>query len=145
LKAVLRPAETTEYVVIVGESGTGKSTAVSAVATGRSEKGAVYINCSDYKMFSLQLSRLIGSEAETGIRGGIRRYLERSNREDKLVYDKEPMATFLKLATPLLQAAEQYEAATKRPMVLVIDSADELAKRDQMFMEELQIYAKDCC
>jgi hypothetical protein len=145
LKAVLRPAGTREYVVIVGVNGTGKSTAVRQVLSQLEDpKGAVYINCLQYKMFSLQLSRLIGYEAETGIRGGIKRYLERSSREDKLDDDKEPMATFLKLATPLLEAASQYKAATKRPMVLVIDSTDILAKRDPMFLEELQTYAKDC-
>jgi transcriptional regulator with GAF, ATPase, and Fis domain len=71
LKAVLRPSETKQYVVIVGENGTGKSTAVRQVLSKLEEpKGVVYINCSQYNRFSLQLSRLIGYEAESDIRGG---------------------------------------------------------------------------
>jgi ABC-type oligopeptide transport system ATPase subunit len=145
LKAVLRPSETKQYVVIVGENGTGKSTAVRQVLSKLEEpKGVVYINCSQYNRFSLQLSRLIGYEAESDIRGGIKRYIERGNREDSLDFSQEPSATFRKLATPLLEAAGQYKAATNRPMVLVIDSTDILAKRDPLFLEELQTYAKDC-
>lgn len=147
LAPILHPESITEYAVIVGENGTGKSTAVRQVlARLKHPKGVVYFNSPvDPRQFSLELANLIECEAEVDIKGGIERYFERSTKEVKQTdLPREPMFTFTEIMRPLLAAAEKFEQKHGRPMVLVIDSADRLAKKDPDFLAVLQDFAKDC-
>ena len=45
---------------------------------------------------------------------------------------------------PLVDAAAKFKAKHERPMVLIIDSADRLAKDFPVFLGKLQDFAKDC-
>ena len=147
LVPILHPENIKEYAVIVGENGTGKSTAVRQVmAKLKHPRGTVYFNTPvNPQQFSLVLANLIGCEAEVDIRGGFRRFFERSSKEVKQTdLVKEPMFTFNEIMGPLLAAAEKFEQKHGRPMVLVIDSADRLAKEDPDFLARLQDFAKDC-
>jgi energy-coupling factor transporter ATP-binding protein EcfA2 len=146
LKKVLHPEKTRQYAVIVGENGTGKSTAVRQVLSSLEfPKGSVYINCpADHKEFSRELFQIIRYDSERDIRGGIKRRVELTSNEEKAGVEQEPLATFRKFARSLLAAAETYKKTHKRPMVLVIDSADILAKEDPKFLYFLQNFAKDC-
>jgi len=146
LKAILYPTETEHYAVIVGENGTGKSTAVRQVLASSEGPKGVYFNCPpNHKRFSIELSRLICHEAEVDIRGAIRRRIEGINKEEKIpVYLDEPMSTFSTFESNLLNAAKKFKAKHGCPMVLVIDSADVIAKNDASFLGFLQDFAKNC-
>ena len=147
LELLLHPSTSKEYAVIVGENGTGKSTAVRQVLSGlKVPRGALYINCPvDPVLFSIELSKLINYQTEVDISGRIKRMVEGVSKEERQPeIANEPMATFHKLRGPLMDAALKFEAKHKCPMVLVIDSADVLAKKDPGFLEYLQDFAKNC-
>jgi predicted ATP-dependent serine protease len=121
--------------VIVGENGTGKSTAVRQVLSSLSTpKGAIYINSPESpRRFSIQLSKLIGFQSEVDISGGITRWFERSKKEEKSIdLSTEPEYTFIKIQDSLLEASIKFKSKHGCPMVLVIDSADVLAKKDPL-------------
>ena len=147
LELLLHPSTSDHYAVIVGENGTGKSTAVRQVLSGlKFPKGVIYINCPvDPALFSIKLSKLINYQTEVDFSGRIKRTVEGVSKEDKQP-DKahEPKASFNKLSDPLVEAALKFQAKHERPMVLVIDSADVLAKKDPAFLEYLQDFAKNC-
>jgi hypothetical protein len=50
----------------------------------------------------------------------------------------------MKLTRPLTAAAELFFDNFSRPMTLVLDSVDRLAKQKPVFLERLQDFAKDC-
>ena len=79
LKAILSPAESKQYVVIVGANGTGTSTAVRKELGAVDGPKGVNFDCPPYqKLFSIELFELIGHEHEheVDIRGGMRRWFE---------------------------------------------------------------------
>ena len=147
LLPILQPSESNSYVVIVGEKGTGKTTAVrQALAALERPRGAVYINCPvTADEFSVYLAKLIGFHEQLDISGGVKRKIESTTKEEKNVDPKdEPLATFRKLQQPLIDAAATFKAKYGRPMVLVIDSTDLLAKQCPAFLGILQDFAKNC-
>eukprot|EP00981_Chlorochromonas_danica_P012777 scaffold5398_cov240-Ochromonas_danica.AAC.1 len=78
--------------------------------------------------------------------GGVRRYLSGHSKEEKESdMNYEPLATHSKrLRNALLEAASAFKKKHKRPLVLVIDSADRLAEKEPEFLEIFQDFAKDC-
>ena len=145
LLPILQPEESSNYVVIVGEKGTGKTTAVrQALAALERPRGAVYIDCPETAdEFSVSLAGLIGFRGQLDITGGAKRRLESTTKEEKVPDPKdEPLATFKRLRRPLIDAAATFKAKNGRPMVLVIDSTDFLAKQCPVFLGFLQDFAK---
>ena len=147
LGPILQPQKSKSYVVIVGENGTGKTTAVrQALSASKSPKGAVYFNCPiAVDKFSIKLASLVEFRDQLDVSGGARRRIESTTKEEKVPDLKdEPLATFTILMQPLTDAAAKFKANNGRPMVLVVDSADRIAKKNPDFLGELQDFAKDC-
>ena len=130
LGSILQPKRSHNYFVIVGKEGSGKTTVVKqALSTLKSPKGVVYVDCPvTANQFSVSLARLIGI---LGDQLG-------ANPND------EPLETFLILLQPMLDAAAKFKTKHGRPMVLVIDSVDIMAKQHPAFLELLQDFAKFC-
>ena len=143
LSLILHPEESSSYVVIVGENGTGKTAAVNqALSALESPKGAVYFNCPvTTDKFSIKLADLVGFRDQRDV---IRRIASTTKEEQVPDPQDEPLATFDILMQPLMDAAAKFKAKNGRPMVLVIDSVDRLAKGDPAFLDTLQDWAKDC-
>jgi hypothetical protein len=147
LLLIVRPKISKSYAVIVGENGTGKSTAVRKSLSALEQPiGAVYFNCPmAADQFSIALSRLIAFREQVDIKGGMIRLLEFTTKEKKVPDPKdEPLATFNTLIQPLMDAAAKFKSKHTRPMVLIIDSADILAKQNPAFLNILQDFAKLC-
>jgi hypothetical protein len=109
-------------------------------------KGVVYFDCPiDAEPFSEYLAELIDYREPIKMSEGLKRRIEVTNKEDKKPDPaNEPSATFMKLTRPLTAAAELFFANYSRPMTLVLDSVDRLAKQKPVFLERLQDFAKDC-
>ena len=147
LLLILRPKVSKSYAVVVGENGTGKSTAVrKALSALEQPKGAVYFNCPEAAdEFSIALAQLITFREQVDVKGGFRRRIEFTTKEDKDPDPKDqPLATFKTLRQPVMDAAAKFKSKHERPMVLVIDSADILAKQNPAFLNILQDFAKLC-
>jgi hypothetical protein len=132
LSAILAPQESRHYVVVMGGSGTGKSTAVRQVLASLSHPvGALYFDCPpNVNLFSQQLAKQLQCRYERGLQLGD--------------LTAEPFNTFAAVQGSLLEAGSLYKAKHNRPLVIVIDSADLLAERCPAFLESLQDFAKDC-
>eukprot|EP01038_Epipyxis_sp_PR26KG_P004038 gene4038-5777_t len=141
LKLILQPTFSRSYVVIVGQIGIGKSTAIRKAMTSLEVvKGSVYFDCSD---ISVDIASTIGFRTQIDLGASIRRILELTTKEDKYLSPKDSgVATYTKVRKPLLEAAAKFKVKHGRPMVLVIDSIDILAERDPQLMEILQDFAK---
>ena len=147
LNPILRPLMSKTYVVIVGEKGTGKSTAVrQGLYACKSPKGAVYFNCPiAVGKFSIELANQVDFLDQGDVSGGAKRSTGSTTKGKKVPDPKdEPLTTFTKLIQPLTNAAAKFKAKHGRPMVLVIDSADRIAEKNPDFLDELQDFAKDC-
>ena len=147
LSAILQPSASNKYFLIVGEKGTGKTSAViRTLSTIEGIKGAIYIMCpSTVRQFSITLKLLVDCMEPIDVSGGMRRKLEGATKEEKdSGMGDEPRATFEKLAGPLAAAAANFKSKHGRPAVLVIDAADRLAKEYPAFLGTLQDFAKDC-
>lgn len=146
LLAILTPKKIDLYAVVVGERGSGKSTAVRKVIASLPEpRGIIYFNApaSSWK-FSIELAKTIGFKDEIDMVGGVRRHLSGLSKEEKEPDMKhEPRATFDRLDSALLEAASTFKRRYKRPLVLVIDSVDILAKKEPEFLGILQDFAKE--
>jgi hypothetical protein len=145
LSLILRPQKSNKYCLIVGEKGTGKTTAVSyALSTLPDMRGAIYIMCPlSARLFSLHLKEVTDCMDPADVSGGMRRRLEGATKEEKGPdLDKEPLATFEQLISPLTAAAVTFKARHGRPAVLVIDGADFLAQQCPAFLGNLQDFAK---
>lgn len=145
LAALLRPEASSQYALIVGESGTGKSTAVrNAVRSLPTPKGAIYVAAPELvASFSVDLALATGfftpfdplrnfygwwgGQATPGGDAG-----------------EEPRATWAVLRRALQSAAAAFRAKHGRPAALIIDAADYVAKQDPAFFLRLQDFAKVC-
>jgi hypothetical protein len=138
LAQLMRPETTDQYALIVGESGTGKSTAVrEAVRSLQSPKGAIYFSAPELAAsFSSDLARAVGYAPPFDPLASVFSRL-----------GGQPSASAGGAAWPLLRraleaAATRFYAKHARPAVLVIDAADFVAKTDPHFLLDLQNFAK---
>ena len=152
LLALLRPtAVTCTYAVIVGEHGTGKSTAVRNAARAKGTDGAngvVYFEIGDVSHFSIDLiSCLNATVPEIDWRGAVRRRVEATTKDEAHVdLSKEPLETWLTITRPLEAAAMEFYQKYNRPMTLVIDGVHKFVDKDSAaphFLHKLQDFAKD--
>jgi hypothetical protein len=145
LEMILRPKESDQYAVIVGGNGCGKSTAVRKVLSSLQQpRGVVYFDCpADSKEFSPELLSILRYSPIVDFSGGVRRFFERSTKEERDPdVSAEPKASFSRLQKHLVAAATTFQNDYKRPMVLVLDSVDILAKQTPEFLMFLQDFAK---
>ena len=150
LLALVRPtAVTSTYAVIVGEHGTGKSTAVRKAARTRGTtqdgvNGVVYIEVAESRKFSVDLLSCLDAAVPTiDWLGGVRRRVEATTKDEVGVdLTKEPLSTWLTVTGPLEAAAEEFRQAYKRPMTLVIDGVQKFVADDPLFLNKLQDFAK---
>jgi len=115
LKMVLCPEKSKQYVVIVGENGCGKSTAVRKVLSSLPEpRGVVYFDCPpDPKEFSTQLLELLEYRSSLNVSEGVRRYLEKTTKEEKDVdVNTEPLSSFSLFGKYLVTAAATLKTST---------------------------------
>ena len=116
-----------------------------AVRTLEYPRGAVYFSAPETPhKFSTGLARVVGYEAEVlDLVGALRRYFSQTTKEETTPRAKEePLATWIPLSDALSDVASKYHAKHNRPMVLVIDAADYVAKEDPKFLQYLQNFAK---
>jgi len=132
------------YAAIVGESGTGKSTAVrKAIRSINGAKGVIYCLIASESEYSSELQTALAFRATNDY---FQRYIS------KFIAQKEAIPTTPKTETditwykikPLLKAAAiKYKSIHKKQPVLVIDAADKLAKWNSVFFRYLQEFAKE--
>ena len=140
---LLRPATTATYALVVGESGTGKSTAVrAAVRALPSPKGVVYFSAPErVARFSDELANAVGFFVPFN---PLASFYSWWGGQTALTRDVEPHAQWAALRTMLPLAASAFRTAHGRPAVLIIDAADYAAKKDPAFVSDLQDFAKVC-
>jgi hypothetical protein len=135
------------YVLVMGEHGTGKSTAVRRVVRNRKGvNGAVYVNVpSKVPLFGALMAAAVGvPEVVVDLEAGLIRRLNQETREVRDVpMSEEPTASWGKARLAIENAAPSFRKKYGRPAVLIIDSAERLAKHSPAFLAELQAYAKD--
>jgi hypothetical protein len=136
LAALLRPRESKQYVLVVGESGAGKSTAVRNAARSLPwPVGCVYFSAPELvSSFSTDLALALGFfrpfEPLASLYdwwGGQRAAGGHAGQSD------EPDATWAAVRDVLLKAAAAFRAKHGRPAVLIIDAADYVAKKRPSF------------
>jgi KaiC/GvpD/RAD55 family RecA-like ATPase len=136
----------TKYVVIVGEHGTGKSTAVRSVVRNRTgDKGAVYVNTPlDVYKFSRVLATAVDFTWDViDLPGGVRRMLSLTAKEETTPKRAdEPLGSFTAVAGAIAAAAVKFKQQHGRPAVLIIDSAEIIAKDNPAFFAKMQDFAK---
>lgn len=148
LQAVLRPASSKHYTLVVGAHGTGKSTAVrkaarEAPATG--PNGVVYTTVDDVSTFSTQLMTQLGvSRGEMDLSEGMRRkVMEEEAKSTETDPKHEPMASWRPLGAALMEAALEFRKKHGRPMTLVIDNTQKFLQEKPAFLRALQDFAKE--
>ena len=148
LATLLRPEFADDYVVVVGETGTGKSTAVrQAVRQLPWPKGVVYFDAPELlPKFGTHLAAAIGFNVHTvDPWGALRRWFSGVTKvESDPKLKEEPIATWTLVQGALFDVAKTYKAKHGRPMVLVVDAADLVAKKGPDFFKDLQDFAKKC-
>ena len=109
------------YVLIVGEHGTGKSTAVRRVVREREGiNGAIYVSVpDDISYFGGVVASAVGMP------------------------DTEPSATWVRASLAIRGAAIKFYDKHKRPAVLIIDGVELFAEKNPEFLANLQDFAKD--
>ena len=143
LRTVLAPTEITNYVVILGEKGVGKSTAVRQTL-GQLEhpRGAIYLMTPSSGRDALlqQLVKTTSYRPSLTYMDFVRLCLAGvMNGSDSRDYD----ALWSQLEDKLLDAGAAYLAKYRRPPVLVVDGADVLYKENPKFLTKLQTLAKN--
>ena len=113
------------YVLVIGEHGTGKSTAVRRVVREHEGiNGAIYVNVpDDIRYFGGVVAAAVGLPLLT-------------------VGMEEPAGTWRKAAIAITQAAIKFLHKHNRPAVLIIDSAERLAQENPAVLQQLQLFAK---
>eukprot|EP00386_Alphamonas_edax_P015918 GDKI01048650.1.p1 GENE.GDKI01048650.1~~GDKI01048650.1.p1 ORF type:complete len:586 (+),score=116.82 GDKI01048650.1:75-1760(+) len=141
LKTHLRPSSTDTYTVIVGEHGSGKSTAVCKACRDSSDdgpNGVVYFDVgSDEELFGPELLSLVGLNWHLEFFRQLARAL--GHKED----GSAKHTAWRILTKPLLSAADSFRTEYRRPMTLVLDNAQNIYKWDPVFFFKLQAFAKD--
>lgn len=140
LGTLLRPRAIRQYAVVIGEHGTGKSTAMrkAARSTGPDGiSGVVYFHMgTEVSEFVGGLVAVLGyTTATVDVQAGASRAISRTTKEEAL-----PMWADIKKA--LSAAASAFMAKHGRPATLVLDNVDVIAKNDPAFLIDLQRFAK---
>jgi hypothetical protein len=115
------PDASASYILIVGEHGTGKSTAVRRVVREREGiNGAIYVRVpDDISYFGGVVASAVGMP------------------------DTEPSATWVRASLAIRGAAIKFYDKHKRPAVLIIDGVELFAEKNPEFLANLQDFAKD--
>jgi hypothetical protein len=144
LAELLRPASTYQYALVVGESGTGKSTAVrAAIRMLPAPKGVIYFSAPErVALFSDELAAAVGYFAPFNPLASFYSWWGGQAARSESANDPHPQWAALRAVLPL--AADAFLVAHGRPAVLVIDAADYVAKKDPAFFGDLQDFAKVC-
>jgi hypothetical protein len=155
LASILRPSVVDKYAVIVGPSGTGKSTAVRKVIRALIAEGVgagmgagiVYFTTTELITdFSRNLRESVGFREPIDLFDSCYRLFTRETKEQASaplqIY--EPRATWSSLAKLLKKAAMQYKKEHGKAPTLVLDAMDLVAKKDSIFFCEVQDFAKAC-
>ncbi|CAG8628347.1 8774_t:CDS:2, partial [Gigaspora margarita] len=134
-----------KYFLILDEHRTGKTTLVQNTILNLQEpKGVVYFECpSNVKEFAKNLSKHLDCELYPfKLRDVIVQWITNSTRKEQDDHSEYPNWNLLSMQ--LLNIAYYYMKEYKRPIVLILDQVDRIAKKDPEFLEILQDFAKDC-
>jgi hypothetical protein len=145
LAALLLPSSVTKYEVIVGPSGTGKSTSVRKLV--RKSKGVLYFSTRELIAdFSLDLASAVGYRTPIDILDRLRRLVTGETKEQTPapLLALEPRATWSLLSRMLRKAASLYHVKHGKAPTLVLDAMDLVAKSDPAFFAQVQDFAKAC-
>ncbi|RIA98869.1 P-loop containing nucleoside triphosphate hydrolase protein [Glomus cerebriforme] len=126
LSKILQPS-LHNYYLIMGTHGTGKTTLIqNTILKLKKPKGVVHFKCpSDVNEFSKELAKHLDCELYPD-----------AGRQSKY-------ADWSLLRRQLVSTAHYYMKTYKRPMVLILDQIDRIAKKDPEFLGILQDFAKD--
>ena len=155
LASVLRPSSVVvKYAVIVGPSGTGKSTSVRKVVRaliaegeGGAGAGVVYFTTRELLAdFSQDLAKAVGYRTPIDFFDRIRRFVTGETKEQAAAPQQryEPRATWSPLSRLLAASATMYKEKHGKAPTLVLDAMDLVAKKDSVFFSEVQDFAKAC-
>ncbi|KAF0416967.1 hypothetical protein F8M41_007369 [Gigaspora margarita] len=131
--------------MILGEHGTGKTTLVQNTILNLQEpKGVVYFECpSNVKEFAKNLTKHLDCELYPfKLRDVFVQWIANSVRKEQGEHSE--YSNWNLLSMQLLNTAYYYMKEYKRPIVLVLDQVDRIAKKDPEFLGILQDFAKDC-
>jgi hypothetical protein len=148
LAALMRPSgASNQYVLVVGESGTGKSTAVRnavrELLRSPGAAGVLYFSAPEIaESFSRNLAPVLGYFRPFDPLVSFMSWFGVAPLSDG--GGAEPQATWATLRALLHAAAAAFHAKHGRPAVLVIDAADYVAKQERDFFLRLQDFAKVC-
>jgi hypothetical protein len=154
LASILRPRVANNYAVIVGPSGTGKSTSVrkvvrALIAEGKGGAGAGIIYFSTRELlsdFSQDLAKAVGYRTPIYFFDRVRRFVTGETKEQAKVPLQlhEPRTTWSPLSRLLKDAATLHMTKHGTAPTLVLDAMDLVAKKDAAFFCEVQDFAKAC-
>ena len=142
VRQLLQPDASSNYVAVVGASGTGKSTLLRRAV--RKQTGSVYFLVdADSTRFSASLARAVGYYRPVALVDRALGLLRGEARvEPQTALRDEPQATWAQLSPLLLKAGSLYAASHGVPPVLVLDAMDLLAKKNPTFFLDIQAFAK---
>lgn len=141
-------ARNEKYGIIIGEKGTGKSTAVLHFINKKktSPRGIIYVDCPENaESFPSLLGSMVHYRPQADLEGRVRRLASGMSKEEKDIdFGTDPSALFYRqgLRDHLLSAAITFSDKHKRPVIIIIDSADRLAREQPRFLKKLQELAK---
>ncbi|KAF0424565.1 hypothetical protein F8M41_006508 [Gigaspora margarita] len=133
------------YFLIVGEHGTGKTILVqNTILNLQVLKGVVHFECpSNAKEFANNLSKHLNCELYPfNLRDIIVQWTTNAIRREQDGHSEYYSWNILSMQ--LLKAAKYYKEKYRRPMVLILDQVDRIAKKNYEFLEMLQDFAKNC-
>jgi hypothetical protein len=133
LQTLFRPEMTDHlYHVVIGDEGTGKSTAIrTAVRSLAPPKAIVYCEVRSSVAFVADLATTVGYRPSFSLRARVLRFIQWEEF-------KSPVLTWEELQSKLDAVAK----ITSKPLVIVLDSADRLFEEDPEFFSKLQRDAK---
>lgn len=133
------------YLVILGERGTGKSTAVRRTIYQQPHpKGIVYVECpEDVDDFPATLATVLKFRPTTDLEGSLRRLtVEEEVQQSSSIRGRFPLYYTQGLRRHLVSASIKYRDTYGVAPVLIIDSAERLAKKASLLLDDLQDLAK---
>ena len=129
------------YVLVIGEHGTGKSTAVRRVVREhKGINGAIYVNVpDDIRYFGGVVASAVGMpDIIVDITSGVIRRINQETKEVReLPLSEEPSDTWARASVVIQGAAIKFLHKHNRPAVLIIDGAELFAKENPAFLAQL--------